>query len=182
MYNTQKHTCRCKWQLFSVFAVLAAMAMLAAGCGYRLAGGGSLPGDVRRIAVETFTNRTGEIGIEAVITNDILYEITRTDKATISDKNRADAVLTGVIRSARSSSISHSAAHETSEERVTVVVDVSLVSTSGETLWSASGISASEEYTVAGDNMGTEQNKKSAVAKLSGRLAQRIYYRMTDDF
>jgi hypothetical protein len=63
-----------------------------------------------------------------------------------------------------------------------VVVDVQLTGPDGKTLWASNGISASEEYAVASDNMVTEQNKKSAVSRLSKRLAQRIYYQMTDDF
>jgi hypothetical protein len=134
------------------------------------------------MAVETFDNRTGEIGMEAIVTNDIIYELTRTAAAEITDKKQADAVMTGVIRSAQSHNISHSTAHTTAERRITVVVDVKLTSSAGEVLWSAIGISASEEYEVAGDKTATEQNKKSAIARLSGRLAQRIYYRLTDDF
>ncbi|MFW6080626.1 MAG: LPS assembly lipoprotein LptE [Desulfosalsimonas sp.] len=153
-----------------------------ASCGYRFSGGGELPGGFERLAIETFKNRTGEIGIESIITNDITYEFTRTANARISSRDEAEAVLTGEIRSARSSTISHVSAHATGERRVTVTVNVKLVDSSGKVLWSASSISASEEYDASGDKLSAEQNKKSAIAKLSGRLAERIYYRMTDDF
>ncbi|MCF8036288.1 MAG: hypothetical protein K9K62_05420 [Desulfobacteraceae bacterium] len=158
------------------------LAACVAACGYRFSGGGRLPGDVTRLTIQTFENRSGEIGIESVITNDIIYEFTRTGKADITKNQTAQAVLTGVIRSARSSTISHVSSHTTADRRITVTVDVELARPSGKVLWSGSDISASEEYTVADDKIVTEQNKKSAVAKLSSRLAQRIYYRMTDDF
>ncbi|MCF8023861.1 MAG: hypothetical protein K9K82_00025 [Desulfobacteraceae bacterium] len=170
-----------KYTVFTYVLLVWCLAFLAA-CGYRFSGAGELPGDFNRLAIETFKNKSGEIGIESIITNDITYEFTRTAKATVSARKEADAVLTGVIRSARSSTISHISTHTTAERRITVTVDVKLIDTSGAVLWSANGISASEEYTVADDKLVTERNKKSAVAKLSGRLAQRIYYRMTDDF
>lgn len=158
------------------------LAVCMAACGYRFSGGGSLPGGVTRLTIQTFENRSGEIGIESVITNDIIFEFTRTGKADVTKNKTAEAVLTGAIRSARSSTISHVSSHATSDRRITVTVDVELARPSGTVLWSGSDISASEEYTVADDKIVTEQNKKSAVAKLSSRLAQRIYYRMTDDF
>lgn len=164
------------------YCLLACCLVFFASCGYRFSGTGQLPGAVSSIAVETFENRTGEIGIEAVITNDVIYEFTRTGKASVTGKKQADAVLKGVIRSASSSTLSHLAPYETSERRITVTVDVELVSRSGEVLWSGNSVSASEEYTMAGGKLATEQNKKTAVSRLSGRLAQRIYYRMTDDF
>lgn len=171
-------------KLLTCFALvcISCLMMIPTGCGYRFSGGGSLPGDAGSLAVKTFNNKTGEIGIEAIVTNDIVYELTRTAGAAIADEDKADAVLTGTIRSARSVNVSHSSAHATAERRIIVVVDVKLTGEAGKVLWAANSISASEEYAVAGDNMVTEQNKKSAVARLSKRLAQRIYYRMTDDF
>ena len=158
------------------------LAVCLSACGYRFSGGGSLPEGVTRLTIQNFENRSGEIGIESVITNDIIFEFTRTGKADVTRSKTAEAVLTGVIRSARSSTISHISSHATADRRITVTVDVKLVRPSGTVLWSGSDISASEEYTVADDKIVTEQNKKSAVAKLSSRLAQRIYYRMTGDF
>ena len=158
------------------------LAVCMAACGYRFSGGGRLPGGVTRLTIQTFENRSGEIGIESVITNDIIYEFTRTGKADVTKSKTAEAVLTGIIRSARSSTISHVSSHATADRRITVTVDAELARPSGAVLWSGSDISASEEYTVADSKIVTEQNKKSAVAKLSSRLAQRIYYQMTDDF
>ncbi|MFP4158926.1 MAG: LPS assembly lipoprotein LptE [Desulfobacterales bacterium] len=164
------------------YMILTCCIAFFAACGYRFSGGGDLPAGVESLAIETFKNRTGEIGIESIITNDITYEFTRTAKSDMSDRDEAEAVLTGEITSARSSTISHVTAQTTGERRITVNVNVKLEDSSGEVLWSASDISASEEYDASGDKLASEQNKKSAIAKLSGRLAERIYYRMTDDF
>ncbi|MFP4194407.1 MAG: LPS assembly lipoprotein LptE [Desulfobacterales bacterium] len=164
------------------YILLACLIASLAACGYRFSGSGELPGNLGKLSIETFKNRTGETGIESVITSDISHEFTRAAKASITGRKEADAVLTGVIKSARSSTISHITSHTTGGRRITVTVDAELLDPEGKVLWSASGISASEEYDASGDKLATEQRKKSAIARLSGRLAERIYYRMTDDF
>ncbi len=155
-----------------------------AGCGYRFSGGGEMPGGVKRIAIEMFQNRSGESGIESIITNDVINEFSRNPMVEVTGREEADAVLTGVIRSARTRSLSRRAAYDTAEREIILSVDVRLATPDGEELWSARGIEASGDYTVADDSdrIRTEQNKKSAVADLAGRLAQRIFYQMTDQF
>ncbi|MGM0453911.1 MAG: LPS assembly lipoprotein LptE, partial [Thermodesulfobacteriota bacterium] len=151
-------------------------------CGYRFAGGGKLPGDVTRIAVEILDNRSGETGIENIITNDIINEFTRRGNVEISSKKAAEAVLSGVIQSAKATSVSNRSAYTTAEREVTVRVDLKMTDSTGKIIWSAKGIEAAEDYIVLSEKIRTEQNKKSAIVDLSERLAQRIYYRLTDQF
>lgn len=162
--------------------ILMAMAAFSASCGYRFAGGGEMPGGVQRIAVDIFENRTGITGIESIITNDVINEFTRSRVVDVTGRDDAEAFLTGTIRAARTRSLSHRAAYTTAEREITIVVDVSLTTPGGDVLWSETGIEASGDYAVADEKARTEQNQKSAVADLSGRLAQRILYRMTDRF
>ena len=53
-------------------------------CGYRFAGGGSLPSGITSISVEMFENRTGETGVENIITNDLIYEFTRHEQVVVT--------------------------------------------------------------------------------------------------
>lgn len=152
------------------------------GCGYRFSSVEDIPANVGRIAINTFENRTGETGIESIITNDVINEFTRHPHVEVTGAANAEAILTGVIRSARTRSLSHRSAYTTAEREITVLVDVTLSTPDGDVLWSARAIEASQDYAVATDKIRTEQNKRSAVANLSGRLAQRIFYRMTDRF
>ena len=168
---------------------VAAIALCAAGlcffnaaCGYRLSGSGDLPGNVETMAIGAFENRTGESGIEATITNNIIFEFTRRGKVTLTEKASADAVLTGVIRSAVSQTVSRRSRNTTAERRITITVDVRMVRPSGELLWTGKGISEYEAYAVTSDKIRTEQNKKSAVANLSRQMAQRIYYQIISGF
>ena len=52
----------------------------------------------------------------------------------------------------------------------------------GTQLWSRNGLSGYEAYDVASDRTRTELNRKSAVEKLSKRMAELIYKSITDDF
>lgn len=159
-----------------------ALCLLTAGCGYRFAGGGDLPGGVRRLCIGVFENKTRENGLEARIANDLIYRFSRYDNIELTDKSRSEGVLTGVIRSARVTTVTHATASVSAEQRILVVMDVKLTAPGGRLLWSGDNISAYETYAVGADKYSTEANKKSALATLSSRVAERIYYRITENF
>jgi len=151
-------------------------------CGYRFTGGGDLPEGVRKISVTILENRTGETGFENVLTNDLIFEFTRSGKASVTDREAADAVLSGVIQSMRDNTVSRETEQTAIERRVTISVDLRLVDTGGEILWAVKGLSANETYDVESDKLATEQNKRIALVKLSNRFAEKVFSSMTDDF
>jgi len=151
-------------------------------CGYRFTGGGDLPEGIRKISVTVLENRTGETGFENVMTNDLIYEFTRSRKASVTDREVADAVLSGVIQSMRDDTVSRKTEQTALERRVTISVNLRLVDTDGKVLWAVKGLSANETYDVESDKLATEQNKRIALAKLSKRFAEKVFSSMTDDF
>jgi outer membrane lipopolysaccharide assembly protein LptE/RlpB len=164
-------------------AVLLLACGVIAGCGYRFSGGGDLPGGIRKLSVGVFENNTRENGLETRIANDLIYQFSKYGNIKLTDKSASDAHLTGVIRKAAVTTITHATAIVSAERRIQVTMDATLTAAaSGEVLWSEKGITAYETYAVAKDKSGTEQNKKSALADLSSRVAERIYYRLTDNF
>ena len=167
---------------YALIALGLLMLLAFNGCGYRFSGAGEMPGNIQRIAIDIFENRSGETGIESIITNDVINEFNRNPGISVTGRDEAEAVLSGVIRTARIRSISHRSAFTTTEREITIVVDVTLSTPGGKILWSAKGIDASSDYTVSDEKIRTEQNKKTAAADLSGKLAQRIFIRMTDRF
>ena len=82
----------------------------------------------------------------------------------------------------RTDTITHKGAYTSLERRVTVSVDLKLENRSGKVIWTANGVSANEVYNVAADKQATEQNRRTAISKLSKRLAETIYHRLTEDF
>jgi len=130
----------------------------------------------------TLVNRTSETGAENIFTNDLIYEITRDNKVVLTSKDKADALLSGIIKSINIKTISRTGTHSSLERRVTVIVDVKLTIPDGKVLWSAKDITANEAYDVMPDKLATEQKRRDALSALSKRLAQSLYARLTDDF
>ena len=80
-------------------AVWLLSSLLAAGCGYRLAGKATaIPESVDSIAVPIFTNRTTKYRLEQRLTSAVVDELTsRTRYRISSNPDSAAAVLTGVV-------------------------------------------------------------------------------------
>lgn len=85
--------------VFPGVAVWLLSGLLAAGCGYRLAGkAAAIPESVDSIAVPIFTNRTTKYRLEQRLTSAVVDELTsRTRYRISSDPASAAAVLTGVV-------------------------------------------------------------------------------------
>lgn len=165
----------------SVWLILICLAALTA-CGYHFSGGGELPEDIQKISIGIFENKSGETGIETLLTNDLVNQFTRFDNVRIVGSGEAEAVLSGIIKASRIRTIAHTSPNQPAERRITLYLDVELTSPDGRQVWSANDITASDAYEVASEKHRTEQNKKSAIAILSERVAERIYYRLTDQF
>ena len=166
--------------IWIVFAILWFLAFLSA-CGYRFAGGGTLPSGIKSVCVTILANRTSETGVENTFTNDLIYEFTRNGKIASIDK--ADALLSGVVKSMSIETISRSGAHTSIERRVTVTLDLKLTDNDGRIIWSVKGVSGNEAYKVVSDNkLSTEQNRRNAISTLSERLAEKIYNSLTENF
>jgi outer membrane lipopolysaccharide assembly protein LptE/RlpB len=151
-------------------------------CGYKFVGSGSLPSGIKRIHVAMLENHSADTGVENVLTNDLIYEFVRSGDAVVSDRESADAVLTGKIVSISSGAIAHTTTDVSSQRRVTVRVDLQLIDSHGEVVWQRDGFSAEEAYEVAVNKLDTEQNRKDAIGILSKRLAEKIYGGLTEDF
>ncbi|MDO9565144.1 MAG: LptE family protein [Candidatus Desulfaltia sp.] len=164
--------------IWIVFAILCFLVFLSA-CGYRFAGGGTLPSGINSVSVKILENRTSEIGIENTFTNDLIYEFTR--KGKIASIDKADAFLSGVIQSMSIETISHSGVHTSLERRVTFTLDLKLTDNNGRIVWSKA-VSGDEAYDVVSAKLSTEQNRHDAISTLSKRLAEKVYNSLTEDF
>jgi outer membrane lipopolysaccharide assembly protein LptE/RlpB len=152
------------------------------GCGYKFAGSGLLPGGTKLLFVSILENKTSEIGIGSRFTNDLIYEVSRHRAAKITSRGKADAVLSGTIKSLGIATISRLNTQTSQERRVTVTVDLKLVDRTGRTIWRAMNVSANEEYDVSADKLTTERSRRLAINDLSERMAETIYIRLTEDF
>ena len=158
------------------------MATVAAGCGYRLSGGGYLNENVTRVAVNVFENNSSESRAAISFTNELVEEITQKSDTEVVDMERATRVIKGTIKSITFSTLSRSSTETVTERRVTAVVDVILTGADGEILWSAVDFSAKESYTVATDTVDDEANKSEAVDTIAERVAERLVSRLLSNF
>lgn len=165
-----------KW--IAVFIFFTALA----SCGYQFEGGGYINNDLLRVAVKPFENKSAETGAGVTFTNALIQEILEKTDSQVVGESEAQAVFHGRIESITFSTISRSSTETVVERRVRSVVDVSLVSSSGDVLLSLKNFAATEDYTVDADKIADEGNKREAVQKIADRSAEKLISRTLVDF
>jgi hypothetical protein len=123
--------------------------LIAAGCGYQFAGESSfLPMDIRTIYVETFINRSRDVGLEKELASGLRSEIFRRGRLRVVDQaEQADAILTGSILSLDSTVVSVNRRDEVLEYQSILTVDVILRRREpNEVLWRGPAIRLTEFY------------------------------------
>lgn len=161
--------------------ILTVLVLLAAGCGYRLVGKGTLPHGAGSVYVALFENDTAEIGVSHIFTNDMIYEFTRNGNR-VADQEVADAYLYGVINAMEIETVSYRGQLASLERRITARVTIRLTDRDGRVLWSATDISEDEVYGVLSEKVATDFNKREAIRAVSRRLAENAYSRMSSRF
>ena len=130
------------------FVVLtAALLATMGGCGYQFVGESSLlPPDARTIYVETFVNRSGEVGMDKELASALRGEIYRRGNLKMVDHaEQADVILSGVIRSLESSVASVNRRDEVLQYESALTLDVTLRRRQpNEILWRGQGVRLTE--------------------------------------
>ncbi len=167
-----------------LIGLIICLTIFVIGCGYRFSGQGQFPKGVERIFIGVFENRTTKTGIERVVTNQIIFEFTRQrEKSLAGSVDQADAVLKGVIKRIRTDTLSRVGTEVANEREVIMTIDVRLEKQdSREVLWAAKGITDRQPFDVAEDQLDTDRNESLALARLSERISERIFARLTNDF
>jgi Lipopolysaccharide-assembly len=119
------------------------------GCGYRFAGRSDLfPKDIRSVYVEPFLNRTRDVGLGTEIATALRGELYRRGELQLVDQaDRADAILSGVVRSFDSLTASVNQNDEVLQYEATLIVDTTFRRREpSEILWRGQGIRLNEIY------------------------------------
>ena len=166
-----------------IIALFFLCACLGHACSYRFAGSGAFPDNVEKIFIEIFENRTSKAGIERVVTNQLIFEFTRQrEQSLANDAKDADATLKGVIQTISTRTISRVGTEVANEREVVMILDLRLVKQKGEVIWAAKGLSGRQAYDVSDQKLENDRNESLAIARLSERISERIFSRLTDDF
>jgi hypothetical protein len=163
------------WLLFGLIGV----ALAAASCGYRFAGGEPLPGGIQRIFVPMAENRTAESGMESVVTNALRREIIRRGLAVSADRAGADAVLTAAIVRASGDTIARQTT-VTALEREAVLTAVVDFSSAGGTRRRT--VTTLKSYPVMANLNATERQRRLALEEAADRLALKVLNHLSADF
>jgi outer membrane lipopolysaccharide assembly protein LptE/RlpB len=104
------------------------MLLVAAGCGYQLAGQSPLfSQDIHRIYVEPFISRTRDVGLDQEMTSALRSEFYRRGQLQVVDRvEQADAIVSGVIRSLDNHTASVNRKDEVLQWESVMILDVSL--------------------------------------------------------
>lgn len=167
-----------------IIGIVVLAVFVIASCGYRFSGGGELPGDVTRVFITIFTNRTSELGVENILAAQLTDEFLSLGPKGIlvSERQSADAELSGVISTVQIYTVSLRTQLSSAERRVVITVAARLTGTDGKVLWRADALSASQPYRVEADKLTTDVNKRAAIISATRLLAETIYNRMTSGF
>jgi outer membrane lipopolysaccharide assembly protein LptE/RlpB len=162
-----------------------ALALLAGGCGYHLAGrGAQLPTDVRSLYIGMFTNGTYHPFLENVVTNAVTDQfLTNGGLRLVESRDQADAVLSGKVASYSTDSIAYDRNDAILEYRARLTVRAVLRRVrDGRILWKGD-VSWSRAYPADRMNVVAQQdNEAAAIQKIGDRVAAELYSRIMDNF
>jgi outer membrane lipopolysaccharide assembly protein LptE/RlpB len=188
---------------------LMVLCVALAGCGYEFGGGAALlPKDAETIYVETFINRTREVGIDRELTTAVRGELYRKGRLRVVDQaDQADVILSGVVRSLDSQTLSINRFDEVLQMESHMVVDLNLRRREpNEILWRGPGIKLSQVYAASRaavvttssefrtgtlnesdvrrmtDIQLTESQQSAARERLMGNFAQELHQRLMEMF
>jgi Lipopolysaccharide-assembly len=133
---------------------LAAIAIVASGCGYHFAAEGSgLPPQAKTIYVEKFGNRTRQTGINDEFMRFVEDEIANHKRLELVDSaSGADLVLSGNIVYTDSLPVAFNSASEPTIYTQTISADASLIDAHDhKIIWATRGISSSQQSPAVGE-------------------------------
>jgi len=144
--------------------------LLASGCLYSFAGGG-LPPHIKTMAIATFDNQTPSPDLPKEIYDEMRRELQRRLGVRDAPRDRADAVVTGVIQSYEPDvPVSFSADPRqavTARRRLQVTVEVEIVDqSSGKVLFQNKGLREEADYAERAE----QEGRKLAIGKIVQKI------------
>jgi hypothetical protein len=131
-------------------SLVLALCLFANGCGYQFVGNGALlPKEARTVFVESFVNRSRDVGIEKEIATALRGEFYRRGPLRVVDQfELADVILTGVVRPVDTNTVaSVNGKDEALQYYAVLLIDVSLRQRESNTLiWRADAMRLSDLY------------------------------------
>jgi hypothetical protein len=145
------------------------------GCGYRPIGAEPVGGTMQVLAVPLFTNRSTEVGLEAVLANALINAFAQTKAVKVTPYEAgADLVLEGQVHSVDNTSVAYNSVTQSTVRRVTVRVDLALKKQdNGKIIWKDTQI-LQEDYVVDPNYHAGEATKTEGLRRAAVHMARRV--------
>lgn len=165
---------------------LAAAAFAATACGYALVGTGkgALPDDVKTVWVPTFTNETAKVGLEQILTEAVVRELSaRRRLRPAADRASADAELEGRLVSFSVNPVRFDDAGRAVEYQISVSARLKLSERAHEkVLYEDPGFTYRQPYTVPGSAGTYFDPETAAIEVLSRPFARSLVTTLLEGF
>jgi hypothetical protein len=161
------------------------LAFVICGCGYHFSPGGEhIDKGIQRVFVEKFVNQTSEANLENYVQSAFINEVRMGSRFELAgSREKTDAILSGKILRSDVSHLSYSNVDVATENRVTVTMEIAFKARgSGEIIWNNNAVTGNESFMVSTDPNRTETNRKNALIKLVGDMAERAYRSIMSGF
>lgn len=155
----------------------AALLLAAAGCGYHFSERtDAIPVELKTVTIPLWENDTAEPGIEAIFTNAMVKQFATRGWLDPVSTREADTVLEGKIETVDVQPVSFSSVAIELEDRVNVVVSVTLRRKKDlSILWSSSRLIGSEVYDSTPDFNVNLRNREQALRKVATDMAASVH-------
>ena len=155
-----------------------------AGCGYHFSGAGDAGlSHLQTFFIDVFVNKTNEAYAGNIFRNAFISRFVQEGRFKLArSREEADLVCRGTINSILTSPLSYNTADLAAEERMTVSLTILCEERkSGRIIWDCRDFTGTGDYAFVGAGL-LEKNRKNALFKLAGDMAERAYPLMMSNF
>ncbi|MDY7038377.1 MAG: LPS assembly lipoprotein LptE [Thermodesulfobacteriota bacterium] len=179
-----------------VFAAVFFLTLfLTMGCGYHLRANGEPVGiKIESLSIQLMTSTASHIGFEADFTRVIREEFISHAKVPLVSREKAQAVLTGLIYDIKMDPLTYDIERQTVREyttfyeitsgrRLRIKLDIKLTDrNSGRIIWHEKSMEEKASFDVEVDPLATRYNQREALKEIARRLAKRVYLKTMERF
>ena len=160
------------------------VALVLAACGYRIVGvGGQLPGGITRVEVPVFENQTARTDVGRVLTEDFIKRLLGSSNLVVASGEAAQAVIKGTVTGYKREPITFDSKKKPLENRLTIVMDVSLVSKGDKrVLFGERDVTVRSDYQVKTDLQENDRLEDEALRSASKQMSQNLVSLMLESF
>lgn len=167
------------------WALLALVVSLVAGCGYRVAKGGSETAG-KSFEVSIFANRSYRPNIEAMLTDLLVDELVKREGEKVVEAG-GELAVSGAVLSYGTTAVSYTATAAATTEtvkeyRAAITTEVVLRRAStGQVLWKGA-LTATQDFPANDDPVLQQNSEEAAIREICRKLAREIYLHLIEDF